>query len=379
MPEPGVTATAARYLAELSYDDLPPAVVQVSKQILLDTLGTAIAASGLGDGREELLALAQSTAGAPESTILGLGRRAPDLTAALVNGGLAHALNYDAVGDAHLGLVPPAPLAAAERLSGVSGRDFIAGVAAGCELSARLGSAIGGGHPTALLGQLLAYFGCAVASARVMRLSPQQMHSALGLALMQAAGTRQVVIEGDPPAKAIYGAFPNHAGLLAAQLAQRGLDARCEALTGVAGVPSLVDEGGRRRFQLDEDFGARFNLLDATFKPWPVSGHVTPYIEAALNLAGEHALRAEDVARVELRAAPAVRAWFEPPEQRKRPQTSAAAANSIYFGVAKALVNGKVGLADFTSGGLTQPAVLQFTERMHHVLDGGRQGSGSIE
>jgi 2-methylcitrate dehydratase PrpD len=202
------------------------------------------------------------------------------------------------------------------------------------------------------------------------------MHSALGLALMQASGRRQVVIEGDPPAKAIYGAFPNHGGLLAARLAQQGLDARCEALTGEAALPSLVAVRDRQPFALDTHFGTRFYYLEAAFKPWPVSGHVTPYIEAALTLASAHSLRSEQIAAVHLRADTEVRAWLEPPEQRKHPSSAAAAANSVYFAVAKALVNGRVGLEDFTSGGLLQSEALNFTERMQHSFGGRTQTQG---
>ncbi|HTE86566.1 MAG TPA: MmgE/PrpD family protein [Dehalococcoidia bacterium] len=373
------TARAAAYFAGLRYEDLPPDSVSTVKAILLDTLGTALAANTLGDGCAELVSLARGAKDAREATLLGFGDRVPALTAALVNGGLAHALNYDAVGPAHLGLIPPAALAAAERAGGVSGRQLVAAIAAGCELSARLGATIGTGHPTALLGQLLGYFGCAAAAGRVMGLSPAQMHSALGLVLMQAAGMRQVVIEGDPPAKAIYGAFSNHGGLLAALLAQQGLDCRCDALEGEAGLPALVGRDTQQRLEIDTAFGARFYLLDATFKPWPVSGHVTPFIEAALQIARSHSLRAQDIGHVRLRAAPAARAWLEPAEQRRRPATAAAAANSIYFGVAKAFVNGGVSLRDFTPAGLAQPEALAFADRINHELDDALLSAGRIE
>ena len=52
------------------------------------------------------------------------------------------------------------------------------------------------------------------------------MMSALGLALMQASGNRQPVLEGTS-SKAAYTAFPNHGGALSALLAQRGLEAGC--------------------------------------------------------------------------------------------------------------------------------------------------------
>jgi len=204
------------------------------------------------------------------------------------------------------------------------------------------------------------------------------MHSALGLALMQAAGARQIVIEGDPPAKAIYGAFPSHAGVLSALLAQEGLGAACDALDGQAGLPALVAGDGRARPAIDTDFGARFDLMSASFKPWPVSGHVTPFVEAALDVAHERLLEPRNIARVRLAGSPTIRAWFEPPEKRKLPETSPAAANSVYFAVAKALVHGQLTLGDFTPEALRDEATLAFTSRMEHAFDASMEG-GSVE
>ena len=374
-----LTVGAAEYLAHLEYDMLPLAAVDVLKAILLDTLGTTLAAGTLGAGCGELIAFARACGGTAESTVIGFGDRMPAAMAAFVNGGLAHALNYDAVGAAHLGIIPPAPLALAERAGDVSGSAFLAALAAGCELAARIGVAAGPGHPTVLLGQLLTYFGGAAASAHVLNLSPEGMQSTLGLALMQAAGARQIVIEGDPPAKAIYGSFPSQAGVTSAMLASLGLGAASDVLGGEAGVAALIGRPGNARPAIDLDFGSKFYLLEATFKPWPVSGHVTLFVEAAIEIAAVHELSAADLAHVRLTGPTSIRNWFEPVEKRKRPQTSASAANSIYFAVAKALTNRSLGLSDFSEEGLVQSEVLRLTDRMEHTLDNNRNADATVE
>src|SRR5204862_8147472 len=94
-----------------------------------------------------------------------------------------------------------------------------------------------------LAGQLLSYFGAAAGAGRVLGLDPTQMRSALGLALMQIAGSRQVVLSGDPPAKAIYGAFPNQAGVLAALLSKQGLGADCDIIGEPAGLYPMIYGG----------------------------------------------------------------------------------------------------------------------------------------
>jgi 2-methylcitrate dehydratase PrpD len=380
----GATARLAGFLAGLSYEDLPPAVTTALKHQMLDTLGTTLAASTLGEGCRELVAVVQGAGGAPESTLLGFGTKVPAAQAALANGGLAHALNYDAGGAGHLGLMMPTPLALAERSGGVSGRELLAALAVGIELTARLNLAMLARRPSGapmlvLDGQLFGYFGAAAAAARVLRLDARRMHSALGLALMQAAGTMQVVLDGDPPAKAIYAAFANHGGLLAAQLAAAGLGAECAALEGAAGLYGLYYGGRYDPATLERALGEEWCLLRIAFKPWPTSGVLHPFIEAALDIAAQHDLAVDDVAQVELSGSPEVLHWFEPVEPRKRPGNGATAANSIFYAVAKALANRRVTLADFAPEGLHQPEVLALTERMHHTVEDGLGRSAVVE
>src|SRR2546428_5232134 len=127
----------------------------------------------------------------------------------------------------------------AEKRGGVSGREFLASVAVAAELTARLAGALSAAGVDAnekfLEGQLLSYFGAAAGAGRVLRFTPERMHSVLGLALMQAAGTRQVSFEGGE-AKAIYGAYANHGAVLSALLAEQGIGARCAVLEGPAGI-----------------------------------------------------------------------------------------------------------------------------------------------
>src|SRR5262245_50389675 len=221
MESRGATRQLAEYAATISHDRLPAEVVPTLKALILDTLGTTLAASTLGAGCREARAVAQAIAGSPQSTVIGFGDRLSAAGAAFANGAMAHALNYDAIGPegAHLGVILAAPLAVAEMVGGVSGTEFLAALAAGAEVTARLAVAAAGGPggtttSRVLEGQLLGYFGAAASAGRVMGLTVSEMESALGLALMQASGTMQLVLDGDPPAKAMYAAFPSLAGVL---------------------------------------------------------------------------------------------------------------------------------------------------------------------
>jgi 2-methylcitrate dehydratase PrpD len=379
----GETATLAQFCATLSYERLPAEVIRAIKSVVLDSLGTTLAGTTLGEGCAEVLAVARRGGGAREATLVGFGERVPALMAALANGGVCHSLNYDASGIGHPGSVLAAPLAAAELRGGVDGRRFITGMAAGLEVMARSTRAVaraeapGSKAPdTALEGQLNGYFAAAVASGQVLGLDAAKMHSAFGIALMQAAGSMQVVFDGDPPAKAVYAAFSNHGGLLSAMLAESGLEARIEALEGRAGFFALHFGGRCERSELVQDLGSDYRLVNVAFKPWPSSGITHPFVEAALELGR---LRPGDVAAIRLSGGTRARHWFEPEEIRRHPASPAAAANSVFYTVGRALAKGRLGLEDFTGGTLADPDTAQLIDRMSYSLDDALGSSGVVE
>ena len=90
----GVTRRLAQFAVGTRYGDLSAEVVEKGKERILDTLGCMIA------GCREVLALlllkyAEEAGGKPEATIVGFGHKTNVAKAALVNGTLGHALDFD--------------------------------------------------------------------------------------------------------------------------------------------------------------------------------------------------------------------------------------------------------------------------------------------
>lgn len=372
----GLTRAVCEYVAGSRYSDLPDDVIDVAKRLTLDSLGTTLAGGTLGDGGPETAAVVISSGGNPESTVLGYGKKVSAVMAGLANGAMVHALNYDAIGaeGGHPGAFAlTAPLAIAERRGGMSGKEFINALVVGVEVEMRSVLALlRAGVNTKgrfLEGQLLSYLGATLSAGRALELSIDQLDSALGLMLMQASGSRQVVVYGDPPAKGIYAAFPNQGGVLAALLAQEGLGAHCDALEGQAGFFAMFYNGVYDASVITEDLGTTYYTLDSSFKPWPTSGLIHAFIEAGLQLRNEDGTDPRDIVEIRLTGHPDSRNWFEPVEERQQPGSAASAANSVYFGAAKALANGAVTLADFTPEGLGQPEALRLTAMGNHTLD----------
>ncbi|HTI88506.1 MAG TPA: MmgE/PrpD family protein [Alphaproteobacteria bacterium] len=360
----GLEELWARDLSALDYERVPSSTLSSIKLLILDSLATAFAASSLGDGREQLVGFARSQAPSNDCTLLGLGKRGSVVTAAFVNGALVHALNYDALGGdgGHVGLAAvPLPLALGERHRS-SGTDLLVAVCAGAEFTCRLAASLhraGVKHGNRFLeGQVLGYFGASAAAARLLRLGPQAMHDALGFALMQASGTRQVSIEGGA-AKALYGGFPNLGAAIGIAMAEQGAEARCSFLEGEAGLYSLFFGGRFDRSVLAHGVAGEFLAERLAFKPWPISSVVQPFVEAALSLRRQMRVGPDVIERIRLRVPPSARPWIEPFAERCRPTTVATASNSIPFCLAKALATGRLSLEDFGPGasGLADPVV----------------------
>jgi 2-methylcitrate dehydratase PrpD len=364
------TEALAAFAANLRYDDLPSDVVSTVKSMLLDSLGTALAATTLGDGCAESIAVMQRLGGPPEATILGTRIKVAATGAAFANGALVHALNYDPIGATigHVGVIClAAPLAMAEAAGGKTGCDLIAASAIGCEVTARITEAIArtGQRPSGkfLSGQLLTYFGAAIGAGHMLGLGATGMQNALGLALMQMAGSRQIVQGGDPPAKAIYGAFPNQAGVQAALLADAGLSADVDVFGEPAGLYRSIYDGDGDLSALTENLGSDYFLTRVGFKPWPTSDQLHPTIEAAAEIA-RRSLPKGEIRTVEITVPQSVKPWCEPLADKRRPANPAAAANSIPFCAAKALVHGDVTLSDFTTDGLNDKSALELSDRI---------------
>lgn len=387
--EEELTALWARFGAELSYDDLPEQARQTVREVTLDTLGVALAANTLGVGVPQLLAWARAAGGAPQASLIGLPDALPAAAAAMVNGGMAHALNFDdttAVGSGHLGPVTlPAALAAAELRGGASGKDFIASLAAGMELMSRIGAALAGGggpfteakpQPT----QMPGCFAAAMSAARALGFTPQQSHSALGLAFMQASGGRQPVLEGRP-AKAIYAAFSCQAGMMSALLAREGLLGDCDAFEGEAGFFPTYYGGAFDRAAMSEGLGEQWFLLNVGLKPWPTTGVAHVFIEAAANIHVSHAPAPSAIERVVVRGEPHIRTFCEPLEIRRNPRSPVEAEDSVIFAAARALVTGGVALADLqpTAEGLFEESALRVANRVEYEVDESLGKSGVVE
>ncbi len=378
-PDVRPTDALSRFAAGLRYQDLPAAVAAHTRLSVLDTIGTALAGSGLGEGCDEIVAFATTQSDGGRATLWSSGARLGAAQAALANAVHARALDYDDIIEhpqIHVAVcVVPGVLAVSETVDvPVSGRAFLAAVAVGCEVQSRLAAALaahaGSGLPRMLSTQVFGYFSAAAACGNLLGLDADDMASAFGLALMQAAGTEEMVVHAAASVgKCLYAGLSNQGGVNSALMARHGVLARGEPLAGEAGLFAAYYQGRYDRDRLTEGLGEHFVSLERCFKTMPGTLVSHAFVEAALSLMAAHGLAASGIARVRLHVGPWGSVMCEPEEMRRRPPGAAAAMNSIPFIVATAIVHGRVGLADFGRDGRSDPATLSMAARIEHRLD----------
>src|SRR5579863_669837 len=165
------TLMMAEFASNATYESLPLNVVEISKRVLLDTIGVMLAASTLEAGVLPIIKLVKEGGGNEESSIIAFGGKVPCWNAAFANGALSHALDYsttDSRGVAPGGATVPAALAMGERIPHTSGKQLITAIAVGNEVLMRIGAAIHG-NPMGfgwLSPMLLGVFGAAVTAGK---------------------------------------------------------------------------------------------------------------------------------------------------------------------------------------------------------------------
>jgi 2-methylcitrate dehydratase PrpD len=295
------TQRLAKFAATLRYGDLPERVREHCKSLFLDALACAVAGHQ-GEETGQMAALAAALAQGRESSVIGGGHLSL-AGATLLNGYLVTAVTMCDVHRATMThitpeIVPPA-LAIAER-DGLSGRDLLVAIAAGCEVTTRIGIGFDypafrarGWHGPGILGP----FGAAAAVGSLLKFDADRMARAFGLAGSQAAGT--YAAWGTPTVKfhQCRGAL---SGLMAALLAQQDFVATREFLTAKdGGLYNAYVDGGKPDAAI-ADLGTRFELEQIAMRLWPSASLIQGLNTALFDIVDKHAIDAARVRQVDI-------------------------------------------------------------------------------
>lgn len=344
---------------------VPAAAVAEAKRSLLNWMGVAVGAAG-HPMIDMVLEVTAGWGGRPQATVAGRGLKVDEHTAALVNGISSHIFDYD---DTLLDTIlhPSAPvfpavLAYCER-HGEGGRALLEAFVVGVEVEQRIAQAVypshydRGWHITGSVGA----FGAAAAVGWLMGLDTRRMAHALGLAATQPTGFREMFgthTKPFHPGKAAAN------GLLAAYLAAGGFTSSPRSIEAPRGFAHVTSDAPKLS-RLTDRWGETWQVMHNSYKPFPCGVVIHPANDAALRLREQHGVRAADVERLELSVHPLVLELTG----KKEPRDGLEAKFSVYHCAAAGLLDGWVGLAQFTDERVAAPDVVELRRRVTAVVD----------
>lgn len=372
---PSISQRIADAVAATTYDDLPQRVRDRAKFHVLDVIGTALAATRFDFAQHALSGLLGIAEGG-KNTVIGMGARLPLRDAVLLNGILAHGLDYD---DTHPGAIVhptsstfPCALGLAEHLD-ASGKDLLTAYVLGVDVATRVGVAAkglmhtSGFHTTGIAG----HFGCVVVAGKLFNLSPQKLTLAQGLAGSTSSAMSEHRADGAWN-KRMHPGWAGVGGITAAALARGGFvgtrriyegpDGLFRAHTQKLAEVDLAAMTGR--------LGEQWLIEEVAIKPYPICHLLHACADAALALRRKHGIQPGDVAKVRALLHPETFHYVaEPADMRRRPVSDYMAKFSVQFVVAACLVRGKFGFAELEADALNDPEILALAQRVSHEAD----------
>ncbi len=311
----------AQWVVGLRYEDLPPEVVDRAKGVTLHGLASALLGAQSPDGQLAVKLVTEEEAGvANGATIMVDGTKVTRGGAALANAEMAMAGGkwdtFRMLTHPGTSIIPGAFVAA--ETAGASGRDFVTGVAAGYEVMERMAADF---IPTVMArgfhaGVVFGIFGPAVAAAKILKFTEDQVNSTIALCVSLAAGNLEGARSGGRALR--EGAAVRNA-MLSVALAKQGHVGGETVLEGNAGFYHAY--AGNNKGQLTYSFvgdtqtsldkitaglGKDWLFLETLYRIYSTAGYNIAHIDVTAKLCEEHDLRYENVARVE-----AVVNWLE--------------------------------------------------------------------
>ena len=373
-----ITERIGEYVTSADIEDFPPDAIEAAKAAIMDCLACMLAGS-----RESLSDILCRYVGAesaaPAASVVGRGFRTSAANAALVNGAMAHALDYDDITQitkTHpTAVLLPASLAVAEEFGG-SGKDLLLGYASGFEVACAVGEALSeayyddlGWHPTGPLGAV----GAAAAASKIMGMDPEQTAMAVSLAASQASGLRQ---NFGTMTKPFHAGDAARAGVVSAKLVRDGFTASDDALEGRFGFIRAFSGGqGFDSEQVTQNLGNKCYLVDSgiEIKKYPCCGSAHLALDATFDLLSQSAIDPGAVDRID------VMVDFDPPRSliHSRPVSSLEGKFSMQYCLAAALLDRRVGLQSFTDEQVMRPEAQTMIPRIEMRRIPGNEGQPS--
>jgi len=360
-----VSQDIAKFVADVTYKDLPPDAIAEAKRFLYDSLGCAFGGFLTQDvkiARDVFLGMA----GVEEATVIGSGRRCPAPNAAFLNSMMIRALDYNDIywkqDPSHPSDLIPAALALGERRR-ASGKDVILAIVLGYEFEMRLCEIADPGirerkwhHAT------LTQFASAIVAAKILGLTPNQIVNALGISGAHNHTIGAVTAGKLTMMKNAADPFAVQSGVIAALLAEKGFEGPEHIFDGKEG---LVDAfGGKWNLDiLTENLGKTFRIKQCSMKAYPVEALAHSTLSATIKIATDLDLWPEEIQKIEVETiSRAVDILADP--AKYKPSTRETADHSLPFCIASAILDKNLTPASFAEDRLKSERLLKLIDKI---------------
>jgi 2-methylcitrate dehydratase PrpD len=356
------------YVINTKLEDVPPAAIDTVRKMLLAAVGTIIAGAQ-ADGCQALAEFYRAEGGVPEASLLLYGEKLPAHNAVFVNAMMARALDFgDAIAPGpHIGSsIIPVALACSELARGCAGQEFLAALAIGAEVAARLNlseSAYDGFDPSGIC----VPFGATAVACRLLGMDKQQTWNALGLVFNSCGGSFQSHIDGSLGVRVNQGRTAREA-VVSARLAQRGITGPRNFLTGIYGYLHLYGKGELTGSDIVEGLGTRYRMQEVAFKKYPCCALASGPTEVTLSMLKEHDLDPADIRSVKLML-PAYGYRLICHEFKIGDNPTVDGQFSAQYCIANVLLRGRSKIRHFTAQAVRDPRIRDLISRITVLPD----------
>lgn len=375
MEEKKLTEKLIDFALNFKTEDIPAEVMAFQKKVLVDSIGVMTAATTLEPACKPFMEYAIENNANPVSAIIGTDQKTSPVMAAMANGALIHALDYEDghdVSHAHPNTASIPSLLAIAQSKHSSGKELVAAMVISSEIAVRLKMCLTGNDLRDCgwySPPMFACYGAVLGASRLAGLDEMQTLDALSIAMTQISLPGQSARSKASVLRGVREALSAKAAAFGVAMAEKGVHARMDdPFEGEFGLfmscfRNMYDEN-----VIFDELGTRWEATGLRFKAWPCCGTTHGVIDDLFGLLEENDIKPEEINEIHLTVNKVHMNLLEPYDVKYHPQSLAAAKFSLPFTVALATMNRNVTLNMYKEEILSDPKLIALAEKVTFEL-----------
>ena len=362
------TRKLARFVNEVTYEDLPGGVIEKAKGLILDQVGCQIAGTTVPWSKATYEYIADYKGQREESTLVNYGLRTIAQDAAFANASFGNAFlgdDTDSVCHAHLGAIIISAALAMGEMGRISGKAFLKAVVIGYEVASRIGAAAPsaegrGYHPGPIFGP----FGAAACAGTILGFNENQILNAIGVAGSHASGLMEYSKSGGTINR-VHAGIAAYGGIRSALLVQRGFSGPATILEGERGFLRAFS-GDCSPDVITRGLGEAYRVLLIDLKAHCCCGTSGATLDAVSKIMSEHDINPKAIEEITANVSPAA---FRLTGSIIAPEDITSAQFGGRFGIALRLIKRGNGFKEYSEENLRDPEILELERKTTLISD----------